>query len=72
MYDRMSLEDIDNLEIDIITSVPIHKERLKERGYNQADIMAFFFSKRINIHYDGKLILRRKKTMPMKNLNASD
>jgi competence protein ComFC len=34
---------------DLITSVPIHKYKLKERGYNQSGLLAQYLSKHFNI-----------------------
>ena len=50
--------------IDLIIPVPLHKKRLRERGYNQSELLAKEFSKLSNIPY--KLAL--KKTIHTKNL----
>lgn len=44
--------------IDVITCVPISKERLKDRGFNQAQILAEKLSNKINIIFDGNIIKR--------------
>lgn len=36
---------------DYITAVPIHKKKLKVRGYNQAELLAEYISEQINIPY---------------------
>ena len=38
-------------EFDYITAVPLSKQRYKERGYNQAEIVAKDLSKIINVEY---------------------
>jgi len=45
----------------LVTSVPLHKSKLIGRGYNQAEIIAKFISKQIQIPYR-ELILRNKYT----------
>jgi len=37
------------MRVDLIMAVPLHKRRLLERGFNQADIIAEHLSKHINI-----------------------
>ena len=43
-------------KIDYITSVPLHKKRLNERGYNQSKLLAKSVSKEINVPYAEFLI----------------
>ena len=40
-----------NINVDYVTCVPMHKKRKKERGYNQAELIAKHFSKISNIEY---------------------
>ncbi len=40
---------------DIILSVPLHKKRLKQRGYNQSQLIAEELVKQYNLHNDRKL-----------------
>lgn len=69
LYDRIVIE---NLPVDVIISVPVHKKKLKQRGYNQAEIMAYELARRMDICYRGDFLLRKKKTVPMKRLGAMD
>lgn len=41
---------------DVVTSVPISKERLKKRGYNQSEILARGIAKHLNIPYAETLV----------------
>lgn len=56
-------------EIDVIMPVPLHKKRRKNRGYNQAEILANELGKRTGIPVDGKSLKRIKETSPQKKLN---
>lgn len=56
-------------EPDVIIPVPIHKERYRQRGYNQAGLIACSLSKKLHIPVDENYIIRVKKTTPMKELN---
>ncbi len=50
--------------------VPIHKKRLKKRGYNQAELIAAALSKRIKVPVNHDLLVRAKETEKQKELNA--
>ena len=49
-------------EIDIITPVPLGVARLKERGYNQASLLARPIALRLNLPYLPKVIIRTRET----------
>lgn len=57
---------------DVIIPVPIHKSRLKKRGYNQAALIANELSKRVNIPVDGNVIYRKVATGAQKMLGAAE
>ena len=48
-----------HLDIDVIVPVPIHTNRLKERGFNQSEILASKLGEKVNTH-----ILERIKDTP--------
>ena len=56
----------------LIVPVPIHKSRLKERGYNQAAEVALRLGKALDIPVDQTLLLRKKKTAAQKELGAGE
>jgi Predicted amidophosphoribosyltransferases len=66
MFDRMEHED---LEYDIVTSVPVHSSRLKKRGFNQAALVAGLFAKKTGKPY-AELLVREKHTEAMKMLGV--
>lgn len=49
-------------EADLIISVPLHKKKLKYRGYNQSDKLAEGFSKATRIPWSGDMLERIKFT----------
>ncbi len=72
-------EDLKNLTIlqsvDEIVSVPLHKRKLKERGYNQVANFGLVLSENLNIPFNGSLLIRNiySKTQSRKSfLNRSD
>jgi ComF family protein len=61
--------------IDEIIPVPLHKRKLRERGYNQVNNFGLSLSKNLNISYNPNLLVRNiySKTQSRKNfLNRSD
>ncbi len=54
---------------DQIVPVPLHKKKKQKRGFNQAEIIAARLSKKLNIPYNSKTLIRVKDTRPQKKLN---
>ncbi len=50
------------LEPDLIMSVPMHINRWKNRGFNQAHLIAKRFSKQAGIDYGKNILIRHKDT----------
>lgn len=59
-------------EYQISTSVPIHKARYRERGYNQSDFIAKGASNTLNIEFDDRLIKRKIYTKSQTLMNKSE
>ena len=49
---------IKSLGVDVIIPVPIHKERYKIRGYNQADVIARYVGKKLGIPVMSNALIR--------------
>jgi competence protein ComFC len=47
--------------VDVITSVPLHKQRQRERGFNQAAVIAKEFARLANRPY-AEILIKSKKT----------
>ena len=56
---------------DLVTCVPLHRIRSRERGYNQAALLAQAFSRRIRCDVDPHRLLRRISTPTQTRLNAA-
>lgn len=54
---------------DALVPVPIHLSRKRERGYNQAEVLAREIGKRTGIPVAAHLLKRVKKTLPQKLLD---
>ena len=55
---------------EVIIPIPLHKSKLKKRGYNQAALIAKELSNLTKIPVDEKILVRTKKTEKQKNLGA--
>lgn len=59
-------------DIDFVTVVPLSKERLKERGYNQASFLARPFAYAVDKPYAPHLLYRKRNTRSQVGLNAAE
>ncbi len=55
-----------------LVPVPVHPSRKKERGFNQAEILACRIGERLEIPVFPDMLVRNKKTMPQKALNPTE
>jgi len=53
----------------LICAVPLHKSKLKQRGFNQAEEIAKHLSKFLNIPFLSDILIKTKKTLPQMSLN---
>ncbi len=57
---------------DVLVPIPIHKSKLIDRGYNQAEILSKGIGEKLGIPTLSNLLLRDKKTLPQKQLNDKE
>jgi len=70
MYDVASASFAE--AIDLILSVPLHKSRLSERGFNQMDLMGNPLSEKMGVPYSNTVLIRKVNTPKLKNLNRNE
>jgi ComF family protein len=56
---------------DVVHPVPLHSRRLRERGYNQAALLAKEIGASVGLPMIGGVLLRTKSTVPQVGLNAA-
>ena len=61
---------VESCAAQAIIPIPLHKSRLKTRGYNQAALLAYGLSKRFNIPVREDILIRSGKTGVQKSLRA--
>lgn len=54
---------------DGIVPVPLHKSRQRQRGYNQAELIANVIGEYLGVNVYPSYLVREKKTRPQKELN---
>jgi ComF family protein len=57
-----------NQKFDLITCVPLHKNRFKKRGYNQSELIAKEAAKSLGFQFE-KTIVKTKNNLPQHGLN---
>lgn len=65
-------EKIIKIAPEVLIPVPIHKTKLKERGFNQAEVLARGISKSVGIPVANNYLIRSHKTKAQKRLNDKE
>jgi len=52
--------EIQILEADVVVPVPLHRDRERERGYNQADVIAKPLAKKLRLPHKAVLLVRTR------------
>jgi ComF family protein len=56
--------------LDLLLPVPLHPQRLRERGFNQALLLTEELSRRTGIPYLKTILKKKKPTLPQVNLSG--
>jgi ComF family protein len=59
-----------NIQADIIVPVPLHPERLRERGYNQATLLAKVCAQEVGVPLNTSLLQRTRATQAQVELRG--
>ena len=60
------------LRIDLVVPVPLHPDRRRERGYNQAELIARPLARRLSLKLESRLLVRTKPRPPRLVLSRSE
>jgi ComF family protein len=58
------------MPIDVVVPVPLHASRLRERGYNQAALLAREMARRAGLVVDEQALVRQRATAPQVKLDV--
>ena len=70
--DLVDLISIDLSGFDYVIPIPLHKNRLKERGYNQVELFTKAISERYNIPYSDSILIRTEYNKSQVTKNKSE
>jgi len=56
----------------LIIPVPLHKKRLRSRGFNQAEILAQHIAEKLNLPLEKGIIVKTKRTPPQSGIDDHD
>ncbi len=65
-------QQIKRWNIDAIIPVPMYKLKQYQRGYNQAQLIAAELGKILKIQVESDILIRTRRTRPMKELNDQE
>lgn len=60
------------MNADALIPIPVHPTRMRQRGFNQAELLACGIGKKLNIPVCTDALMRNKKTLPQKTLSPSE
>ena len=66
---KLMVKELNLAPHDMVIAVPMHRRRLKQRGYNQADLLARQIASMVELEYESTILTRTRETEPMYQLN---
>lgn len=63
------LPRLEHLGVDAVVPVPIHKNKYKKRGYNQASLLSSRIALTLNLSHYPDMLIRYVDTLPQKQFN---
>jgi ComF family protein len=69
---QLALEPGPGWHADVVVPVPLHRDRRRERGYNQAELIAKPVARRLNVRLDANLLIRTKPRPPQLVLSRAE
>ena len=61
-----------DLQVDVIVPVPLHSSRLRERGYNQSELLGHQIARLLNLPVKADALQRIRHTKSQMELSASE
>jgi ComF family protein len=69
---QIAIEARPDWRVDVVVPVPLHRDRRRERGYNQAELIAKPIARRLKLSLDAKLLRRTKPRPPQLVLSRAE
>lgn len=61
-----------DLGFDAVTAVPMHRSKVRRRGYNQAELLARQLSRRLALPFEGDLLTKSVERVPQSSLPRAE
>lgn len=71
-FEKIQKYNLMNFSDFIVIPIPISKQRLKIRGFNQSELIAQYFAKYFNLSFNNQILLRIKHSKPQSEINNID
>ena len=72
MLAHLSLTELQRVKPMALIPVPLHKSRLRQRGFNQAQVLANFWGKQLAVPVLGNVLHRHRATQVQSSLKAAE
>ncbi len=69
---RRLADFVRQVQPDVLVPIPLHRKRMRKRGYNQAALIAKAMGKALGVPVREKMLLRIKNTAPLKAQNPEE
>lgn len=69
---NLGRKDVLRWRPEVVIPVPVHRKRRKERGYNQAELLARICAEAWGIPMDSQAVVRTHRTKAQKNLDPKE
>ncbi|MDE3109505.1 MAG: ComF family protein [Acidobacteriota bacterium] len=69
---QMAIDAAPAWKVGVIVPVPLHRDRRRERGYNQAELIARSVARRLKLRLDSDLLVRIKPRPPQLVLSRAE
>ena len=54
------------------TAIPLHRNRMRQRGYNQAEVLGLGLAERLGKRFEGGVLMRMRQTAPQFGLSKKE
>jgi ComF family protein len=61
-----------NRPVDLVAPIPLHPARLRDRGFNQSELLARFLARRFSWPVETAALLRIRRTRPQVGLSTAE
>lgn len=72
MLEKRAKKIYEDVEFDLICSVPIHKRKFRKKEFNQSDLLGKELSKRMNVDFYKDLLIKKKNTKGQHELSQKE